>query len=36
MAFSLKKLLNGGDISSDDEYYTLSVEEASKEEAGEG
>ena len=36
MAFSLKKILNGGDISSEDEYYTLSVEEANKEEAGEG
>ena len=36
MAFNLKKILGGGDLSSEDEYYTLSVEEANKEEAGEG
>lgn len=36
MAFNLKKFLGGSDVSSEDEYYTLSVEEANKEEAGEG
>lgn len=36
MAFNLKKILSGGDLASEDEYYTLSVEEANKEEAGEG
>lgn len=36
MAFSLKKFLGGNDISSEDEYYTLSAEEASKEETNEG
>ena len=36
MAFSLKKFLGGSDISSEDEYYTLSVEEANKEETQEG
>lgn len=36
MAFNLKKILGSSDISSDDEYYTLSVEEATKEETGEG
>lgn len=36
MAFNLKKFLGGSDISSEDEYYTLSAEEASREEAGEG
>lgn len=36
MAFNLKKFLGGSDISSEDEYYTLSVEEASKEETQEG
>lgn len=36
MALNLKKLLGGGDISSEDEYYTLSVEEATKEETAEG
>ena len=36
MAFNLKKLLGSSDISSEDEYYTLSVEEANREEAAEG
>ena len=36
MAFSIKKLLGGNDISSEDEYYTLSVEEATREETQEG
>ena len=36
MAFSFKKLFGTADISSEDEYYTLSVEEAAKEEAKEG
>ena len=36
MAFNIKKFFSGSDISSEDEYYTLSVEEAAKEEAGEG
>ena len=36
MAFSLKKFLGGSDGSSEDEYYTLSVEEATKEETQEG
>ena len=36
MAFNLKKFLGGSDISSEDEYYTLSAEEASREETGEG
>lgn len=36
MAFNIKKLFGGSDISSEDEYYTLSVEEATKEEAAEG
>ena len=36
MAFNIKKLLGSGEISSEDEYYTLSVEEAAREEAGEG
>lgn len=36
MAFNLKNIFNSGDISSEDEYYTLSVEEAAKEETGEG
>ena len=36
MAFSLKKFLNGSDVSSEDEYYTLSVEEATREETAEG
>ena len=36
MAFNLKKLLGGSDASSEDEYYTLSVEEANREEASEG
>lgn len=36
MAFNLKKILGGSDISSEDEYYTLSVEEATREEAAEG
>ena len=36
MAFNLKKFLGGSDTTSEDEYYTLSVEEANKEEAGEG
>lgn len=36
MAFSIKKFLGGSDISSEDEYYTLSVEEANKDEASEG
>ena len=36
MAFNLKKFLGGSDISSEDEYYTLSVEEATKEETAEG
>ena len=36
MAFNLKKILSGSDLASEDEYSTLSVEEANKEEAGEG
>ena len=36
MAFNLKKILGTGDLASEDEYYTLSVEEANKEEPGEG
>lgn len=36
MAFNLKKLLGGSEASSEDEYYTLSVEEANREEASEG
>ena len=36
MAFNIKKIFASGDISSEDEYYTLSAEEAHKEEAGEG
>ena len=36
MAFNLKKLLGGSDASSEDEYNTLSVEEANREEASEG
>ncbi len=36
MAFNLKKFLGGSDISSEDEYYTLSAEEASREETQEG
>ena len=36
MAFNIKKLLGSGDISSEDEYYTLSAEEAAREETGEG
>ena len=36
MAFNIKKIFASGDISSEDEYYTLSVEEANREEAGEG
>lgn len=36
MAFNLKKILGGNEASSDDEYYTLSAEEAAKEEVGEG
>ncbi len=36
MAFNLKKFLGGSDISSEDEYYTLSAEEANREETGEG
>lgn len=36
MAFNLKKILGGSDASSEDEYYTLSVEEANREEASEG
>lgn len=36
MAFNLKKILGSADLTSEDEYYTLSVEEANKEEAGEG
>ena len=36
MAFNLKKFLGGSDVSSEDEYYTLSVEEANKEETQEG
>ena len=36
MAFNIKKIFANGDISSEDEYYTLSVEEANREEAGEG
>ena len=34
MAFSLKKFLGGQEVGSEDEYYTLSAEEASKEETG--
>lgn len=36
MAFNLKKFLGGQETGSEDEYYTLSAEEASKEETGEG
>ena len=36
MAFNLKKFLGGTDVSSEDEYYTLSVEEATREETQEG
>ena len=36
MAFNIKKFFGSGDITSEDEYYTLSVEEAAKEETGEG
>ncbi|MEE0699073.1 MAG: cell division protein SepF [Bacilli bacterium] len=36
MAFNLKKILGNGDVSSEDEYYTLSVEEATREETAEG
>ena len=36
MAFSLKKFLGGSDVTSEDQYYTLSVEEATKEETQEG
>ena len=36
MAFSIKKLLGNGDVSSEDEYYTISAEEAAKEETSEG
>ena len=36
MAFNIKKLFGSSDISSEDEYYTLSVEEATKEETQEG
>ncbi len=37
MAFNIKKLLSGGsDVTSEDEYYTLSVEEANREETAEG
>lgn len=36
MAFNLKKILGSGDVSSEDEYYTLSVEEATREETAEG
>ena len=36
MAFNLKKFLGGSDVSSEDEYYTLSVEEATREETQEG
>lgn len=36
MAFNIKKILGGSDISSEDEYYTLSVEEAAREETAEG
>ena len=36
MAFNLKKLLGTSEASSEDEYYTLSVEEANREEASEG
>ena len=36
MAFNIKKFFGGSDLTSEDEYYTLSVEEAAKEETGEG
>lgn len=36
MAFSLKKILGGNDLASEDEYYTISQEEATKEETKEG
>lgn len=36
MAFNIKKFFGGSDVTSEDEYYTLSVEEAAKEETGEG
>ncbi|MEG2351573.1 MAG: cell division protein SepF [Bacilli bacterium] len=37
MAFNIKKILSGGsDVTSEDGYYTLSVEEATREETAEG
>ena len=36
MAFNIKKILGVSEGTSEDEYYTLSVEEAAKEETGEG
>ena len=36
MALNIKKIFGASDISSDDEYYTLSAEEAAKEETKEG
>ena len=36
MALNIKKIFGANDISSDDEYYTLSAEEAAKEETKEG
>ena len=36
MAFSLNKILGGNDLASEDEYYTISQEEATKEETKEG
>lgn len=36
MALNLKKIFGSSDVSSEDEYYTLSVEEASKEDSKEG
>ena len=36
MAFNIKKILGVSEGTSEDEYYTLSAEEAHKEEAGEG
>ena len=36
MAINLKKIFGGSDIASEDEYYTISQEEATKEETKEG
>lgn len=36
MAINLKKIFGSGDLASEDEYYTISQEEATKEETKEG